>query len=145
VRTDCPTVFPGFPQLKLWPEAVISLGESPETLPPLHPLFEKRARRSTQRFSQRPIPLKHFYVLGQGLEPEIEPLRPQEALAELMRHWYGARFGIGLLRIIDISSFFRHCAHLANEVTISRLKRPFSLLALHDVARLVEEHLGRAD
>ena len=112
-------------------------------LPQLHPLSEKRARRVTQEFFQKPLPLRCIYVLGQGSEPEIEPLRPQEALTEIMRHWYGARFGMELLRPLGISSFFLQSANLANKVTVCRLKRPFSLPALPDVARLVEEHIAR--
>jgi hypothetical protein len=143
VGPDGPTVFPGFPQLKLWPEAVVSLGEAPETLPQLHLLYEKRARRITREFSQSPLPLRCIYVLAEGSAPAIEPLRPQEALRELMHHWYGARFGAELLRPAGLSPFFRQCADLANRATVHRLARPYSLATLPDVARLVEEHLAR--
>ena len=143
VGTECPTVFPGFPQLKLWPEALVSLGEVPETLPRLHPLLDKRAHRVIREFSRRPLPLRCIYVLAGGAAPAIEPLPPQEALRELMQHWYGTRFGVELLRPSGPSAFFRQCANLANRVTVCRLARPYSLPTLPDVARLVEEHLAR--
>ena len=82
-------------------------------------------------------------MLAHGPELGIEPLQPQEALTELMPHWYGARFGMGLLRSLGLSSFFLQCATLANKITVCRLKRPPSLSALPDVAQLVEEHLAR--
>jgi hypothetical protein len=141
VGIGCPTVSPGFPQLKLWPDVVVSLGEALETLPRLHPLFEKRARRVTWEFSQMDFPLRCIYVLAPGPVPAIEPLRPQEALIELVRHWYGARFGIELLRPSGLSSFFLRCGNLAKRVPVYRLTRPSSLSTLRDVARLVEEHL----
>jgi hypothetical protein len=139
---DCPTVFPGFPQLKLWPEAVVFLGETPETLPRLHPLFEKRARRISREFSRRPLPLRCIYVLAGGAALAIEPLHPQEALRELIRHWYGSRYGVELLRPVGLSPLFLQCANLANRATVCRLTRPYSLPTLPDIARLVEEHLA---
>jgi len=140
---DEPMVFPGFPQLKLWPEALVSLGEAPDTLPRLHPLLDKRARRVVRKFSQRPLPLRCIYVLREGAAPAIEPLRPQEALVELMQHWYGTRFGVELLRPSGLSGFFQQCARLADRVTVCHLIRPYSLPILPDVAGLVEQHLAR--
>jgi len=142
VGSSCPTAFPGFPQLKLWPEAVVSLGETPETLPLLHPLLEKRARRIMREFSQTPLPLRCIYILDEGSAPAIEPLRPQEALRELIGHWYGARFGVELLQPLGLPSLFLQCANLASRISICRLIRPYSLSVLSDVARLVEEHLA---
>jgi hypothetical protein len=143
LEQDRPMVFPGFPQLKLWPEAISSLGETPETLPRLHPLFEKRARRISRAFSQRPLPLRCIYVLAGGTALAIEPLQPQEVLRELMQHWYGSRYGVELLRPVGLSPWFLQCANLANKVTVCRLTRPYSLASLPDIARLVEEHLAQ--
>ena len=143
VNAECPTVFPGFPQLKLWPEALVSLGEAPETLRRLHPLFEKRARLATQRFPHRVLPLRRVYVLAEGSTPAIEPLRPREAMLELMRHWYGSRFGDRLLQADGAAlSHFLQCTALANGVTVHRLRRPRSLRAVPDLASLVENDLA---
>lgn len=134
------TVLPAFPQLKLWPEGVVSLGEAPERLPRIHPLVEKRARRATQGFSRRPCPLKRIYVLAEGPDPAIEPLRPQEALIELVRHSYGTR----LLKLDGAACLhFLQCTRLATHITICRLRRPRSLPVLSDLANLVEDDLAR--
>jgi hypothetical protein len=143
VGTGCPMVSPGFPQLKLWPDALDSLGEVSETLPRLHPLFEKRAHRIVQEFSRSPLPLRCIYVLARGADAAIEPLPAQEALLELVRHWYGARFGMELLRPLGVASVFSQCAQLANTVPVYRLRRPPSLATLADVAGLLEVHLER--
>lgn len=138
------TVSPGFPQLKLWPEALTSLGEAPEAFQPLHPDFDKRARRATQGFSHRILPLRRIYVLGEGPTARIESLQPSEALIGLMPHWYGFRFGHRLLEIGDAAaSHFRQCATIANSVSVCRLIRPRQLRTLGEVARLVEEDLAR--
>ena len=136
---ECPLIFPGFPQLKLWPEAVVSLGDDVERLPHLHPRLEKRARAvAAERFSQDPLPLRQIYALAESHIPEVEPLRGQEALMELVRHSYAVR----LVHSVGASSHFLRCASLAKNVSMSRLKRPRSLRELPHLARIVEDDLA---
>lgn len=144
ISTGCSTVLPGFPQLKLWPEAAASLGRAPAALSQLHPEFEKRACGARQGFSHRPLPLRRIYLLAEGPGPVTAPLRPQEALIGLMPHWYGFRFGDRLLQVGDAAvRHFRQCAALANSVSVHRLTRPRQLGALGDVVDLVEEELAQ--
>jgi hypothetical protein len=141
---DRPMVYPGFPRLKLWPEALASLGESPEALPRLHPLFEKRAL-DVNRFSGTPVPLKGIYVLAGARTQgnEIESLRPQEAFLELLPQWYGTRFGEALLQADGAApSHFHRCANLARKVPIRRLRARDLLATLSETARLVEDDLA---
>jgi hypothetical protein len=142
VRNGYPVALPGFPYLKLWPDAVASLGCIPEALPRLRPELEKRGYRITTGFSPAPLPLKCIYVLNRGPEPKIEPLCPPEALIELMPHWYGARFGTELLQALGLAAHFLQCTTLVNKTTVCRLERPDSLSSLPDVVRLVEGHLA---
>lgn len=142
IGSGCPTVLPSFPQFKLWPDSAVALGNVPETMPLLHPDLDKRACCVTERFAHISLPLRRLYVLARGPTPEIEFLPPQEALRELMRHWYGTRFGRWLLQVVGIAPYFLQCASLANRVNIRRLKRPPSLEALPDLARLVEQDLA---
>lgn len=134
-----PLVLPAFPQLKLWPEAAGLLGDRPETLALLHPDEEKRARPAWEGFPQRPLPLAGIYVLAEGSRPAIEPLRPQEAFAELIRYSYAA----GLLGpTASTPAHFRQCVDLAGRAAISRLRRQRSLSALPEIAQLLEAHLA---
>jgi hypothetical protein len=141
LRENRALALPGFPHFKLWPDAVTSLGYVPESLPQLHPDLEKRGYRVSEGFLSTSTPLKCIYILCQGQEPNLEPLRPQEALMALMPHWYGARFGKELLQGLGLSTHFRQCADLVNRVTFCRLTRSPYLSALPDVAQLVEAHL----
>jgi hypothetical protein len=143
VETDAgfPVVFPGFPQLKLWPEAAAaSVGDVPETLPRLDPRWDKRARRVGREFPLSPLPLKRIYVLDEGETHDIKPLLPQEALVELIKHSYCAR----LLQGTGPSSHFLQCSRIVNSVTVSSLSRHRSLLELSDLARLIEEDLAQS-
>lgn len=131
-----PIVFPGFPQLKLWPEAAASLGEIPEMMPRLHPWLEKRARRDARGFPQVSLPLERIYVLAEGTCQEIEAVEPQEAFVEVVRHSYVAR----LLEATGARTVhLNQCAALVRQVTIRRLKTHRSLADLPDLARMVEE------
>lgn len=134
-------VLPGFPQFKLWPDAITSLGVNPEELPLLHPQLEKRAYRLAGNFSTRPFPLKSIYVLAVGARSEIVPIGPQEAFIELVRHSYLARYlePTGAAR-----SHFYQCGLVAGSVSAFRLKRPRSLRLLSDMAILIEESLGKS-
>ena len=131
-------VFPGFPQLKLWPEVISFFGDDPEKLPRIEPEFDKRAFRTNTNFSEKPIPLQQIYVLDEADEKKIIPLTPQEALVELIHHTYRAP----LLKRIGAKRHFSQCASIVNKIPISRLSRPLSLSSLPDVARMVEEDIA---
>ncbi|QIN84383.1 serine kinase [Rubrobacter tropicus] len=146
VRTDetgPPVVSPGAPQLKLWPEAVASLGEDPDDLPRLHPDFQKRTRPAMAGFVPSSLPLGRVYLLGVLGDGEggarIDPLGPQQALVESVRHTFGSE----ALIAVGGSPHFFQCANVVNNVTFGHLRRPRSLAELSEVARLIEEDLER--
>lgn len=149
VRTDGerPVVYPGFPQLKLWPESAVVLGDDPQELPLLVPDdhleddFDKRARCADEGFSLAPLPLKCIYVLDEDEVPGVTPLPPQEALAELISYSSGASTP---LQPLVVSSHFPQYASIVRNVAIRRLSRPRSLQNLPNIARLVEEDLAGA-
>lgn len=141
--TRSPIVLPGFPQFRLWPEAVAAcLGDDPEVLPRLVSGCEKRARRAADRFSQRLLPLRGIYVLSEGLAPELKPLRPQEAIVQLINNSYIALVAKPLLQGEGASLHFRQCTSLIKNVPFYCLERPRSLPLLPAVAQLMEEHLA---
>jgi hypothetical protein len=130
------SVFPVFPQLKLWPEAAAFLGDAVTTLPRLHPEYEKRARVASRGFSPAPVPLKAIYVLDEGDQLEVTTLGAKEGFLELVRHSYAAN----LLEATETGpQHFRHCSDVVKAVSIHRLKRTASLQELHAVTRLVTQ------
>jgi hypothetical protein len=136
-----PMVLPGFPQLKLMPEAVTAaLGDDPMQLRQLVSGYEKRARIATAGFSLAPLPLKRIYVLEEGEALAIESLKPQDALLHVLGQSYPARiFGQGL-QGQEAASNFTQCAGVATQVPAFRLKRPKSLTLLPATLQLLEEH-----
>jgi len=97
-------VFPGDPNLCLWPQSVSYLYGSPTALPPviehnvLDPEWNKRWLNLTDpdyRFQSQPLPLGAIYVLGERQEddgPRVEAVRGQERLLLLLANTYGAAF-----------------------------------------------------
>jgi hypothetical protein len=143
--TDWPMVLPAFPQLKLWPDSVTALGDSPETLPLLHPDLAKRALRVSSTFPRNALPLKHIYVLARGERLEIESLRPQQAFLEVIRHSYAARFGDDLLQATGIATHFKQCARLVQSTRAYRFRRPASLSVIDEHARILIRDLCREE
>jgi hypothetical protein len=135
-----PVVSPGYPMLKLWPEAATSLGEDPAALLPIEPGSYRRGLvRAHDGFTSEPLPLGCIYVLADGDAPEIAPLRSQEALVEVIRNTYGRK----LFQAVRRSSHLRQCADVVKSVPVRRLQRPNSLSALSVVAHMVEEDLAQ--
>jgi len=130
-------VFPGFPQIKLWPDMLASLEDDPDKLPRFNPSLEKRAWPAAYRFPLMLLSPKRIYVLDEGNAVEILPLGPHDALAELICHTYGA-MGVGS------STHLLECTSIVNKVTVCRLGRQKSLSQLPQVARLIEEDLARS-
>jgi hypothetical protein len=137
-----PLVFPGFPQLKLMPEIAFTvLGNNPEELPRLASKIDKRSCFVNKNFSLRPLLLKCIYILSEGSVPEVELLRPKEALVHIIRHSFAGRIFKEYLHGVEAASHFLRCADIVEKVPVYLLKRPSSLSLLPDIARMVEEHL----
>ncbi len=129
-----PLVFPAYPQLNLWPDALASLGRNPGSSLRLHSGVEKRALRAAPGFSRDPFPLHLLYILAKGPRTEIETLQPQEAFVELLRHSYGTR----LCRGKAAPRHFRQCANVLKFVSVRRLRVRQDLSELFSLARLID-------
>src|SRR5713226_3866547 len=132
--TTAPLVFPAYPQLNLWPDALASLGRNPGSSPRLHSGVEKRALRAAPGFSREPFPLHLLYILAKGPRTEIETLQPQEAFVELLRHSYGTRLCWGKAAPMH----FRQCANVLKFVSVRRLRVRKDLSGLFSLARLID-------
>jgi len=137
---------PAFPQLKLWPNSIVALGDDPEILPAVHPDFSKRAFRVTSQFAYAPVPLKRIYLIAPGPQVEIKSLSSQQALMELIGHSYAARFGNHLLEATGMATHFKQCLQLVQTTSVFRFRRPASLsfLAEH-VSILTSTLAGNTD
>jgi hypothetical protein len=138
-------VAPGFPQLNLWSDAVVStLAQDPETLPRLDARYDKHALPVTERFCQTVLPLKRIYVLSEGTAPAIKPLELQAALKQIFTHWYLADVANQLLKGESAALHLRQCATLVRQIPVQKLERPRALSLLPQIAQLIEGDLLEA-
>ena len=133
-----PFVYPGFPQLKLWPDAVASLGYNANELPKISPDEEKRAARLKDHFSRKPLPLEKIYILEEGETISVEQFGKKDALLELVRNTYPI---LALTSGVNISQHFLQCTRVVMDVPICRLTRPRDFSRLPDVVRFVRNDL----
>lgn len=137
-----PTVLPGFPQLKLWPDSLAFINQSAATLPRLHPDFEKRDYHVATGFSDQVTPLQAIYILADGPAPAIEPAPAVQSLLALLPHWYCTRFGAEVLQNLNHAVHFLQCTRVADAVPVYHLRRPRRLSAIAEAAHLVAEQVG---
>ena len=128
-------VLSGFPQIKLHSDVAATLGYDARLLHDLDPSQVKRGLKLNGGFVTEPLPLRSIYVLAEGKEPGIEPLQPQEAIVQLIRHSYPTR-----ARVPGGTNHLALCAELVTRSRFYRLARPYSLSLLSQVAQMVEEH-----
>jgi len=131
-------VVPGFPQLKLWPEAVADLGEDPERLERLVQAADKRARPTPVGFPADDLRLTNIFVLADGDRLEIEDLRAADAVIELVRHAWGARS----LHATEPAKRLSRFAELAEAVPVRRLRRPEPPSPVDELSAFVERALA---
>lgn len=131
-------VLPSYPQFKVSPEALVSLGKDIKGLSPVYTNSQKLSYQFKEGFQAAPLPLKRIYVLKKGSQHEIIPIGPQEAFGALVCHTRT----INLLEEYKqlIAHHFRLCTELVNIVSFSRFTRK---PALEDLPALVD--LVKAD
>lgn len=136
---DRASVLPGFPSLKLWPEAVTAaFGDNPEGLPRVHPDATKRARSVRTQFPRDRQPLKCIYVLAyadEGTPTEIDAIAVRDAYIELIRHSFALRL-LGEQGSTAVHA--QQCARLVRRIPVRRLKRAHNLDEVSQIARRVE-------
>lgn len=133
-----PEVYAGFPQLKLWPDALTALGCDAGTLRRVEPGLEKRARRIDGGFADRAVlPLAQLHVVDEGEAVELTRLRPHDAFLALVRFAYGIQRLEGVTGI----EHFRARSEIVRRAPVYRLSRPWDLAEMRTVVERVEREV----
>jgi HPr Serine kinase C-terminal domain len=133
-----PEVYAGFPQLKLWPDALGALGLDAGALRRVEPGLEKRAHRIDGGFAERAVlPLAQVHIVDEGPTVELAPVRPHEAFLALVRFAYG----IQRLEGVTGLEHFRARSEIVRRTPVYRLSRPWDLSVMHSVVDRVEGEL----
>jgi hypothetical protein len=116
-------VYPGYPQTKLWHDALEQLNQDPETLLRIRPEISKRKLPIHSVFSREPKPLSHLFQLGtyNGDTVQCSQLRGADIIECLKTHSYRKQYIIG--HGMEITHF-KQCIALVQQITAFNLKRP---------------------
>jgi energy-coupling factor transporter ATP-binding protein EcfA2 len=131
-------VLPAFPQIKIWPSAVVGLGYDASSLPKLYSDSTKRIVRKEDNFPTDALPLACIYVLQDSQKSKIISMAGAEAFFNLLRFFPCPS---GLLQGAALQYHFQQCVQLFGRVPIRRLDRPRSFTVLKELVGWVEQEL----
>jgi hypothetical protein len=132
-----PWVQPGYPQQKLWPESLQSLGLATEGFSKVSPKIDKYAIPANDAFLLQALPLAAVYELVAADCSDVmkKSLSGLEQIEVLLINTYRNAMLDGLgLRI----SNFQQCTAVCRQTTISRLIRPHNTFTVRKIASLLE-------
>ena len=133
-----PIVHPGYPQTKLWADALTKLATPPETLRRVRPPLDKHAWLVATAYCPEVRPLRRLYVLGttNTAALTVQTVESGEKFQVLKDHTYRELFLDGLDGRV---SHFRLCAAVAQRVPVHRIIRPEYPFLLDELVTLLEE------
>lgn len=134
-----PLAYPGFQHLKLWPDAIMRLGEDPVGLARLHPGLEKRRKEVSG--TTLPLPLAAIYVLRRGTALSSETLSPGHAFLELTTHSYCLRYLDGSTGVHPLFPLY---SRIVQHTPVRHLYRSFNPSELAAIADLIKEEIAVA-
>lgn len=132
-----PVAYPGYPQLKLWEDALEKIGVDAASYTRVRQVVDKFAVPVTGCFNHKPLPIKRIYILSPWNKGEIEvtEITGMKKFNALKSQTYRFRFLEGLEREV---SHFKSAGNLGNRVSIRGVRRPQSLFLLDELADILE-------
>lgn len=133
-----PVILPGYPQLKLWPDAARRLGETPELLPRVDTKLEKHCLPFQEGFYRKPVPLHRVYVLSTNSKRNLvlRSLKGVEKLTVLINNTYRVHF---LYEMGAKALHFKQCVAVAKHAVVTKVTRPREPFLLDELAELLEQ------
>ena len=124
-QSDAVMVYPGYPQVKIWPDSIQGLtAQSPNIREQLQPLFlgsPKQVMRPQDTFPDQPLPLMGCFILQPGQQFDLQRLKGQAAFLAL------AKFFPCPGQVLQGNALVRHQQHCLNflkRIPIIALTRP---------------------
>jgi hypothetical protein len=139
-RQDAPMLLPANAELKLWPDSGERLRAAGlRQLGRIHADIDKAHYAPASPVAES-VELQRLYLLERRDEPGVRMLPAAEALSQLLRHTYMARFGTRGFGS-HLPTYFQHAAHLIRDGKVRVLGVPRGLDCLGELPSLVEADL----
>jgi len=139
---DKPMVYPGFPQIKIWPPTVEGLGYDISTLPTLFPGSRKRVIRKPENFPTQPFPLAHIFFLEDGRDFNVTPMVGNDAFLTLARFF---PLPSQLLEGKTLEHHFQQCLQVRSQVNLWKIEKPKDFRRLKELITWIEGKLETND
>ena len=157
-RANAPAAHPlalcGFSQVKLSVDSLraVTGADDAQTWPEVAPGLEGLDKRSFRApLAAQPAPLRALFVLHSSGDAQdsgevrVRQLSVQQALAQLIPHTFGARFGETYLQGERKKTHFLSCARLVNSCAIWELGRPRDLALLPATVERIARAMAELD
>jgi len=140
-----PLLYPGFPRIKLWRDALEHFDLDHRELTPDWTRAEKYHLQLHDTFHRRPLPLRQVHFLeraGAGEPAALHPLKGGTGVPLLVTNTYRAGQA---RRMGESRANFLRCAQVADKVALYRFVRPWGLEQLAEsIALLAAAVPGKA-
>lgn len=135
--TGKPVVFPAYPQLKLWKDAMKNTGIDPTSFNRVREVLDKYSVPVTETFNLQPLPLLKMYILAPYNQKEIKhaPVTGIDKFKALKNHTFRFKFVEGLGQKV---AHFKSVEALAKHVPLTRVHRPNKPYRLKELADMIE-------
>jgi len=131
---------PGIPRIKLWPDAVKTIGLDPSDLPLLSPRIPKHMLYiSDKQFKNKDVPLQTIVMLDQGDSIALHEMNESDKMIWLLGGHYLAKHH-HTFQSLEQKRLFKHCSQLARETRIIRINSPRNSTSPLLIAKLIEEY-----
>jgi hypothetical protein len=136
-----PIVLPGIPCLRLWEDALNTMGIPPDSVPLLPYGIPKHNLDVSQQFINKQAPLQTIIMLEHGDTIALQKMTESEKMIWLLGGQYFAKFHEALPRTTHRHTF-KQCSYIATKTDILRLTVPRDINVLPAVTDLLEEYLA---
>jgi hypothetical protein len=142
-KAGVPWVYPAYPQLKLWGDTLVKMGNEPSAYHPVKSLPGKFIV-PTHNFNKEPLPVKKIFILYPHEEKSIEisPITGINKYRALKFQTYRHRFleGLGATE-----AHFHVASCVGKQVPMYRVTRPKNKFLLDELVDLLEKHLSEGE
>jgi len=134
LQDQTPLVYPAYPEINAWPEALTALSYDPAAHEEVAPTAEKRIVSLQENWVPTPQPLHRIYMLERGETTRMEDLSPGDAFLALTHHSFHTKLHVG----DENPVYFSQCVQLARTIPMRRLTVARSLEQMRAVAHRIE-------
>ena len=141
-KLGVPMVFPAYPQVRLWADAVEEFAEDKQNLRKVHPALEKYYLPLSENFGADPVPFRGVYVLTvtDSQDLSLTPLTGVEKLAMLSHNVHRVYLLESMNKREDN---IQQVIELARCCHVQRVTRPRDLSRLDELADLIEQDFSQ--